>query len=438
MTDETGRLPPPLRRKLSYWAILFLVAAGLCELASLAVYRWAAGEGFSFSAVDAHRSRILQEVDEVEPAPGVTGDETLTAQVIHPYLGYVVDPARARRRVHAQGFPRIDAAFAAPRETIVVGVFGGSVAEQLVDRASPTLAEGLSRAPAFAGRRISIVSGALPGYKQPQQALALAYLQMLGARFDVVINLDGFNEITLPVVENLPRGVFFAYPPGWYLRTVGLHETQVVREIGTIATMRSTRRDLARFARESFLRHLVTPNVLWFLIDRRISASVGRHQRLLGTARTGRFLQAGPRDQRPPTSDEVFRRSAELWVRGSQSMEALARARGAPYFHFLQPNQYVEGSKPLSDEERHRAYDMGDASYGPPARRGYPLLIVEGRKLAASGFPFEDLTGIFAEETRTMYSDTCCHLNQAGCDILAQRIAATIVHGLARSAGPQP
>jgi hypothetical protein len=33
-------------------------------------------------------------------------------------------------------------------------------------------------------------------------------------------------------------------------------------------------------------------------------------------------------------------------------MARLAEANGARYLHFLQPNQYLEGSKPISDEER--------------------------------------------------------------------------------------
>ena len=36
----------------------------------------------------------------------------------------------------------------------------------------------------------------MPGYKQPQQLMAYNYLLSLGAEFDAVINIDGYNVIT--------------------------------------------------------------------------------------------------------------------------------------------------------------------------------------------------------------------------------------------------
>jgi len=45
-----------------------------------------------------------------------------------------------------------------------------------------------------------------PGYKQPQQLLALAYFLSLGAEYDLIINLDGYNDIVLPVTDNYNLG----------------------------------------------------------------------------------------------------------------------------------------------------------------------------------------------------------------------------------------
>jgi len=42
--------------------------------------------------------------------------------------------------------------------------------------------------------------------------MRLNYLLALGARFDLFINLDGFNEVALPPAENIPKGVFLFFP----------------------------------------------------------------------------------------------------------------------------------------------------------------------------------------------------------------------------------
>ena len=46
------------------------------------------------------------------------------------------------------------------------------------------------------------------GWKQPQQLLALSWILALGGELDVLINVDGFNEVALDGVENAERGVF--------------------------------------------------------------------------------------------------------------------------------------------------------------------------------------------------------------------------------------
>src|SRR5262249_2775738 len=49
-----------------------------------------------------------------------------------------------------------------------------------------------------------------------------------------------------------------------------------------------------------------------------------------------------------------------------------------------------------------------------------------GAAMRAAGLPFADLTGIFRDHPEPLYVDTCCHLNRAGYELLARRIAATI------------
>jgi hypothetical protein len=106
-------------------------------------------------------------------------------------------------------------------------------------------------------------------------------------------------------------------------------------------------------------------------------------------------------------------------------MALLAAGRGLRYLHFLQPNQYVEGSKPLSDAERASAYDPA-SDWCRGVRGGYPLLQAEGQGLRAEGIAFEDLTEIFKTQEATLYRDTCCHLDLEGNRQLAREVAGRI------------
>jgi hypothetical protein len=98
---------------------------------------------------------------------------------------------------------------------------------------------------------------------------------------------------------------------------------------------------------------------------------------------------------------------------------------GIEYYDFLQPNQYLPGSKPMSELERSLTVEP---TY--PAKTavetGYPMLITAGRELAAQGVRFHDLTGIFAQITQPTYRDNCCHLNPTGNELLAVAMAKAI------------
>lgn len=82
-------------------------------------------------------------------------------------------------------------------DEVIVGVFGGSVAGgfALAAQKSPEFSAQLARVPAWHGKKVRILNFGMPGFKQPQQVITLAYLLSLGQQFDLVLNIDGFNEI---------------------------------------------------------------------------------------------------------------------------------------------------------------------------------------------------------------------------------------------------
>jgi hypothetical protein len=403
-------------------ALLVLVLGGF-ELGSFAAFRLATGRWFSWNDQRARRAEILGTPEaERFVAAGVAVPWDVR---IHPYYGFGEPPA-----VRSAEAGR-DRAETAPG-TVIVGVTGGSVAWNFARQAGARLSEELRRSPAFAGRRIEIRELGHFAWKQPQQLTALAYYLALGGRLDVLVNLDGHNEV-VDAATAWRAGLFPAYPYLWRPLTRNTLSREQARQIGAIAFWRDLRIDAARaFAR---LDPSLTAGVLWEAIDAVVARRIVEAS-AEGEAPAAAAVTDGPGvSRRFATRAEFLEFCARLWRDSSIRMKSLAEGAGAAYFHFLQPNQYVPGSKPLSDDERRRAYEPHRSG----VRVGYPHLDALVPDLERAGVSFHSLVDAFADLHETIYVDACCHLNERGNEILAGRIAKVIRDSFeAKSARPGP
>jgi hypothetical protein len=286
----------------------------------------------------------------------------------------------------------------------------------------------LQEDPGYRGKELVVVEVAQGGYKQPQSLLALAYLLFLGGKLDVLLLIDGFNEVVLPPVDNVPHGVFPFFPRNWAYRVADLNlATETRALVGELAFLARRRATHARLLLESPLRHSRTVLLLWLLSDRWLAAQLSdRRMELQSRPVRDRleYLVTGPRW---PISDEATLRRdlVAAWKEGSLQMRALCESHGIRFYHFLQPNQHVPGSKPMSAEERAVAV-RPDHPYVRYAEAGYPLLRAAGEELRASGVRFHDLTGVFSGVREPLYVDDCCHFGERGNELLAGAIAEAI------------
>lgn len=407
------------RRRLLFNFGLLTAVYAVLELVSLAVIFWQFG---GLSGI----TQMLAAASRADPLGAVelAGDE-----IVHPYQGYVLRPsgekgAKPGERVSDFGFidDRPPLHRRAP-DQVLIGILGGSVAEQFGQGGADTLRAELQADPKFAGRRIIFVPLALRGYKQPQQLLTLAYLLSLGAEFDYIINLDGFNEVALPVAENAPAHVFAAFPRNWHLRVSEAHNPAVLRLIGRITHYRGLMQRGALTALRSPWHYSATALVLWKAYDDVLQRAVFRDRAALNQQSPAAvdLAATGPR-QEFGSSAELLEHCVAVWKRSSLELDALCRFHGIAYYHFLQPNQYLPGSKPMGNAERNAAY-QADHPYRPGAEQGYPLLRREGADLQHEGVRFHDLTQLFADHAAPVYSDSCCHFNESGNILLAKEIA---------------
>lgn len=413
-------------------AIASLAALALLELGAARLYARYMQRPFARDQIVA---RLLNQPAPAPdaPAPAVVSNDPRVADqavIIHPYFGYVANPAKPG--VNPYGFFGRAPIATRAADVGLVAIMGGSVADELVKTAGAVLADALEQAPRFRARHIELIDLALGGYKQPQQMLVLATLLAFGAQFDAVINVDGFNEID-GAKDNLQDGVNPFYPYTW-----NLHARQA---LDSAAMVHMAKVDMVRTQREAlrvwFARWPVPQSVflltLWDFLDRRQEAALRAETVALREAlarSTATPQQTGP----PvvfPDDEAMYLDFVEVWARASLEMAMLCAGHGIAYFQFLQPNQYLPGSKTLTPEERQTAYDP-DVADTQRVAMAYPMLRERGRDLVTQGISFVDLTMLFKDEPRSVYGDTCCHLNALGNTQLAQAIGRTV------AAPPEP
>jgi hypothetical protein len=345
-------------------------------------------------------------------------------QVLHPYFGYTLDPTRTPFPADEFGFPNTRSPLS-PRDPDVlrIGVTGGSVAMFLAAKHGQLLRGEIAAALGKPVESTEIVNLAVGGYKQPQQVMVLSLMLALGAAFDVIVNLDGFNEVALHPCENGTKEVDASYPRNWYFR-VDPFKSSAER---LLAARIEVQRERMKLLDKELDRRSFAPARSMIRLGKRVA---GRAlQRLEDEFRRSTFpdlsYQSKGRGRTYSNDQEMFRQLAAIWKNSSALLDDMCRARSIQYYHFLQPNQYFPGTKQLTLEERALFYHDGHPfRFG--AEKGYAYLVQACQELRASGIWAFDVSGIFRDVHDTMYIDACCHLNEAGNRRVSQQIASTM------------
>jgi len=419
-----------------FWMIaLVLVVTEVLSFATMSIIK---KEFYTYSDfADTKFSRLEMEKEE-----NYTLRTQNSRRALHPYLGYVLE---SDDRSIEDGADRIDMAALGfifdsgemvlnPNDNeVVVAIFGGSVAE-MFSRVSGSgidiLTSHLRSIPHYSDKEFTFVLHAMGGYKQPQQLLALSYFLSLGAVYDIIINIDGFNEIVLPQTENVPKGVDPFYPRGWYFLSEKEIQMPFQELIAQISILKRNRATLAQQFNRVPIRYSYFLTLLWHTRDHFIANDLTSLRIQLGDMHSSTQLKysvSGPERIYEHDADLIFALSAE-WQRSSLQMHRLSTANDIRYYHFLQPNQYVKGSKQHSMEEAKM-----DGKYKKHVEVGYPILREAGETLVRSGVHFKDMTMVFSDYPENIYIDDCCHFSPKGNTLLGDAIGRFISEDLRRS-----
>lgn len=376
-------------RKFLFTALAFILFLGMLEGASR-VYTFIHSE---------RKTQIKDATYRLDPQFGqLNWTEELKA---HPYFGFI-------RKSVADDIEKLKARSETPRSQrpYVVVLTGGSVAQILGQSLEKNFAQRLQETiPELKNRQVEFYNFAAGGYRQPQQYFLLSYL--IGS-VDMVINLDGFNDVTdfdgrwlLPREYPMLSNQFFpesgrgsSYRMAAHLiRWLYAAINEIPKQSAVIASSHSY-----------FYFWQAAHNILF-----------ANFRKLEDKFEAANQTANGYSDRFP-----VYLATWEKYVRLSAF---ISKVSGVRYLTFVQPNQYLANGKPMSSSERALAIHIEAEPVNSQRMNG---LKIRAEQLSNEGLPVVNLMDLFQKELRPIYIDDCCHINNLGNTIMADSLLGSI------------
>lgn len=415
-----------------FYGVMFVMVWGSMEIVGLLSCKLLTGEYFSYTTLhQEQRKRIAALQKSLSP-----DHESRSLYDFHPYLGYIGHPgARPWGEDHPQfndyGMLSVSRAPYPSRrqnDQLIVAIVGGSVAEVFANTTEDHLNDYLRETLHFK-KQVKFINLATGGYKEPQQLFHLVYAVLLGFEFDVVLNIDGFNDLVL-AHHNIDQRFHPLFPSAYHLGFLSQAQLnarldyQAVKLLDRYYSLHETELSLLSLMQHVPFKYSVFLNIaadLWTKHNmKRIEWA--EYNLLNETPETASPVFRGPPFHATGSPAETYMLMARIWRQASEMLYGLCRQQHIAYIHVLQPNQYVDGSKPLTEHEKRTAIDPRNP-WGRTAREGYPYLTKQGEELKKEGVPFYDFTMLFKETARDIYTDSCCHFGDEGNTMMAEEIA---------------
>ncbi|MCL4364049.1 hypothetical protein M1328_02305 [Patescibacteria group bacterium] len=347
--------------------------------------------------------------------------------VIHPYLGFVENYNKVNKNVNPFGFVGPSPQFQENKNDYVVAITGGSVARLFYLYEKDYFVNKLKKMDFLKDKNIKLISLANSGYKEPQQLMTLTYFLSLGAKFDMIINIDGFNEAALSYIENAHNGVSSFYPRSWNIYGANIYDenfNKILPYLKKINQLKAKIPSINNFFSKSYLNRLDFIKkflINWTIADIEIETNKINN---ININNTSDYQISGP-EKYYSDNEKIIENIVNTWKNSSIELGLLAKSNGITYLQFLQPNQYFPNSKTLTNEEK--KYDYSDNQpYKDAIEKFYPKFISQEQELENKGVQFFDMTEIFKSVDVTIYNDNCCHYNELGNRMIADFIVNKI------------
>lgn len=292
------------------------------------------------------------------------------------------------------------------------------------------LVRNLKQAPFFADKEIVLLNFGSLAYKQPQQLMILIYYLAIGQELDMVINIDGFNEVTFSSINN-ERNIDISMPSVYGMQPIIdlIDQTTLTEE--KIASLAKINLHKTRANRLAQTMQETTFASVYFVLKQFHTISSNRYQnetiifsQLESTNLEDSMIYIYPAETKLGDSI-LFENIATMWMTSSIMIRHLLQGQNIPYYHFLQPNQYFSKKEFSSEEATIALHEQSPFHHGP--EKGYPILMQKFDLLKQNGVNFHSALAIFDDEPNIVYIDNCCHFNQFGNQILADFVAEAIL-----------
>jgi hypothetical protein len=413
-------------------AIAFLCLEGL----SLAFY-FINQKQFFYTRTKA-KEKVVEDIERI----GIRLDESIVER-LHPFFGYVLKQGaftneKLKLKVNKQGFfslyeyPFIKA----NKNQFIVGVFGGSVANNFAvdEYVTRRFSNKLKTYPEFANKEIIVLNLGNGGYKQPQQLLILNYFLALGQEFDLIVNIDGFNEVALSNLNNKAQ-VEVGMPSVQHLQPLtGLANNNLSPEVMSSIVKISENKKQLKEAVDKLptcqlaFCHAVTSLEVRQLVNSYQQAVVKYDQQVKNsnsdTANSG--IVYIPKADSVLKDATAFDKIASVWYESSVTMNQILSSRKIKYFHLIQPNQYYPTKRVFTSKEKEIAISK-DSPYIEGVKKGYPVLLSKVADLQKAGVNVFSGVNILDNTKETVYKDACCHYNSVGEEVLANYVSSSII-----------
>jgi len=363
----------------------------------------------------------------------------------HPFFGYVLKPGvynheNSGLKVNNYGFfsPYNYPYTKTHSNQVIIGIFGGSVASdfsvnETIDPSHPrTLIQKLQSLPQFKNKEIIVLNFANGGYKQPQQLLILSYFLSIGQEFDLVINIDGFNELALSSLNNQAK-LDFSMPSFQHfqpLTSLVNADLSAIVSIGDIIKNKQKLTQVNQQLNQCKLAFCYGINQLRIkhlskTYQQQVSDFDQRQIQKKSTAgHSEKSLIALSKTSEALANTVAVNQAVNNWFESSLMMSHLLSMRQIPYFHVIQPNQHYPTERIFPSAEKQM---IQESPYHQDARKSYPVLISKAEQMQKYGINLFNAVKILDETSETVYRDSCCHYNQLGQDILTDYVAQSII-----------
>lgn len=423
---------PSILRLTTINLVVFLV---LLELAAL-IYYWLVNRQFFYGG---HPTINFTQEIEAEHS-----NQELTRVRFHPYIGYI------KKQVNEDqlGFKVNNYGFAFPQDypyqkisnnQLLIGVFGGSVAAGFAayEAKNKVVAKKLQQLPQFANKEIIILPCARSGYKQPQMLMMLNYFMSIDQKFDLVINIDGFNDVAISSANNRAK-VALSMPNIDALQPlINLATNNIsIEELSLTLEANKLKNHLAQSRQNQAKCWLAMCYLFADISGKYFQNKYQNYQVKIADFQKNKvnnndsFIYLDRVSSILP-DPVLYEKTAALWAESSLLMHGVLSSKNIPYFHFLQPNQYYPTGRKFSDAER-KISILPNHPYAPSVKNGYPYLLKKLDFLKQNRVKIFNGVNIFDQVSDIVYLDTCCHYNDRGNEILGNYIAQFIFDAYSR------